>query len=373
MLLIKTDRDNLLKPLQMVTGIVEKKQTMPILANVVIENQDNLLTFLTSDKEMQITARTCLNDKDHKNFSLTVSAKKFQDILRALDSDTEVSLFREDDRLIVKSSRNRFNLHILPSDDFPRIIEDNACLTEITVQQNVLKRLLNNVQYAIADQDLRYYLNGVLLAISAGEIKTVGTDTHRLALATAPSYTDEGVVHEAILPRKTVQELLKLLKDDDENSVKIEFFPKRVKFSFSDISFVSRVIDGNYINYSRAIPSRNEKRLELGRVKFLQALQRVAILSNPNELFRGVRLVIDKGNLCVISRNIEQEEAVEEIPVDYDNESIDICLKIPHLLDLLNHVAAESFLFSFASPSDSVLVTIPGRDDFCYVIMPIKI
>ncbi|MCC6922904.1 MAG: DNA polymerase III subunit beta [Nitrosomonas sp.] len=374
MLLIKTDRDNLLKPLQMVTGIVEKKQTMPILANVIIESQDNLLTFLTSDKEMQITARTGLNDENHKNFSLTVSAKKFQDILRALDNDTEVSLFREEDRLLVKSSRNRFNLHILPSDDFPRMIEDNTCLTEITVQQRVLKRLLNDVQYAIADQDLRYYLNGVLLAINAGEIKTVGTDTHRLALATAPSHIDENAAHEAILPRKTVQELLKLLKDDDEeNNVRIEFFPKRVKFSFSDIIFVSRVIDGNYINYSRAIPSRNEKHLILDRVAFLQALQRVAILSNSNELYRGVRLVIDKGNLCVISRNIEQEEAVAEMPVDYENESIDICLKIQHLLDLLNHVAAESFLFSLASASDSVLVTIPGRDDFCYVIMPIKI
>jgi len=374
MLLIKTDRDNLLKPLQMVTGIVEKKQTMPILANVIIESQDNLLTFLTSDKEMQITVRAGLNDENHKNFSLTVSAKKFQDILRALDNDTEVSLFREEDKLLVKSSRNRFSLHTLPSDDFPRMVEDNACLTEITMQQSVLKRLLNNVQYAIADQDLRYYLNGVLLAISAGEIKTVGTDTHRLALATAPSHIDEGAAHEAILPRKTVQELLKLLKDDDdENNVRIEFFPKRVKFSFSDIIFVSRVIDGNYINYSRAIPSRNEKHLILNRVAFLQALQRVAILSNPNELYRGVRLVIDKGNLCVISRNIEQEEAVAEMPVDYENESIDICLKIPHLLDLLNHVAAESFLFSLASASDSVLVTIPGRDDFCYVIMPIKI
>lgn len=373
MLLIKTDRDNLLKPLQMVTGIVEKKQTMPILANVVIENQDNQLTFLTSDKEMQITAKISLSDKDHQNFSVTVSAKKFQDILRALDNDTEVSLFREEDRLLVKSPRNRFSLHILPADDFPRMIEDTACLTDITVPQNVLKRLLNNVQYAIADQDLRYYLNGVLLAVNAGELKTVGTDTHRLALATEPSHSDEDIAHEAILPRKTVQELLKLLKDDEEDNVKIEFFPKRVTFTFSDIIFVSRIIDGNYINYSRAIPSQNEKRLELNRLKFLQALQRVAILSNPNELFRGVRLVIDKGNLSIISRNTEQEEAVEEMPIDYDNDSIDICLKIPHLLDLLNHVATETFLFSLASASDSVLVTIPGRDDFCYVIMPINI
>ncbi len=373
MLLIKINRDNLLKPLQMVTGIVERRQTMPILANVVIERQENLLTFLTSDKEIQITAKTCLNEGDHKNFSLTVSAKKFQDILRALDADTEVSLFREEDKLLVKSPKNRFSLHILPSDDFPRMLEEDACITTITLPQNVLKRLLNHVQYAIADQDLRYYLNGVLLAVEQGELKTVGTDTHRLALATAPNpRAGDDTGHEAILPRKTVLELLKLLKDDDE-TVKIEFFPKRVQFSFADIVFISRVIDGKYINYSRAIPAQNDKQLELSRVDLLHALQRVAILSNPNELFRGVRLVIDKDNLCIFSRNTEQEEAFEEMAVRYEGESIDICLKLPHLLDLLNHVATETFLFALANASDSVLITIPGRNDFSYVIMPIKI
>lgn len=372
MLLIKTNRDNLLKPLQMVTGIVERRQTMPILANVVIEKQENLLTLLTSDKEMQITAKTLLDEGNHQNFSLTVSAKKFQDILRALDTDTEVSLLREEDKLLVKSPKNRFSLHILPSDDFPRMLEEDTCITEITILQNVLKRLLNHVQYAIADQDLRYYLNGVLLAVRQNELKTVGTDTHRLALATAPHPTSDEVDHEAILPRKTVLELLKLLKDDDE-TVKIEFFPKRVRFSFSDIVFISRVIDGKYINYSRAIPTQNDKQLELNRVDLLHALQRVAILSNPNELFRGVRLVIDKDNLCIFSRNTEQEEAFEEMTVRYEGESIDICLKLPHLLDLLNHVAAETFLFALANASDSVLITIPGRNDFSYVIMPIKI
>ncbi len=373
MLLIKIDRDNLLKPLQMVTGIVERKQTMPILANVVIEKQGDLLTFLTSDKEMQITAKTCLNTDDQKNFSLTVSAKKFQDILRALDTDTEVSLLREEDKLLVKSLKNRFSLHILPPDDFPRMLEEDTCIAAITIPQTVLKHLLNCVQYAIADQDLRYYLNGVLLAVQQSELKTVGTDTHRLALATALNHHADGDIdHEAILPRKTVLELLKLLKDDDE-TVKIEFFPKRVRFSFSNIIFISRVIDGKYINYSRAIPTQNDKQLELNRLDLLHALQRVAILSNPNELFRGVRLVIDKDNLCIFSRNTEQEEAFEEMAVRYDGEPIDICLKLPHLLDLLNHVVAETFLFALANASDSVLITIPGRNDFSYVIMPIKI
>ena len=372
MLLIKTIRDNLLKPLQMVTGIVERKQTLPILANVIFEKNANQIIFLSFYKEMQITATAELHEGNSKNFSLTVSARKFQDILRALDQETEISLHREDEKILIKTTRNRFSLHTLPSDDFPRMTEDDVCLAEITLTQNVLKQLLSYVQYAIADQDLRYYLNGVLLSVNQSTLKTVGTDTHRLALATASALADEGASHEAILPRKTVQELLKLLNETDE-TVKIEFYPKKVRFTFANIVFISRIIDGQYLNYSRAIPTQNTKQLELNRLDLLHALQRVAILSNPNELFRGVNLIIENGNLRIISKNTEQEEAVEELSVNYDGDTTEICLKLPHLLDLLNHVTVETFRFSLAGASDSVLITIPDRNDFSYVIMPIKI
>lgn len=372
MLLIKTERNNLLKPLQMVTGIVEKKQTMPILANVVIEKQQERMTFLASDKEMQITATTQFDTNEGENFSITVSAQKFQDILRALDGETQVSLIREDEKLIIKSPNNRFNLHILPSTDFPRMSEDDNCLCAITIPQLTLKTLLSRVQYAIADQDLRYYLNGVLLTINSNELKAVGTDTHRLALAKTDIERDDDTTQDAILPRKTVLELLKLLKED-EDSVKIEFLPKKIRFSFLNIVFISKLIDGKYINYNRAIPTQNEKQLQLNRLDFLQALQRVAILSNSNELFRGARLLIEKNNLRIVSKNTDQEEAVEEMPIDYDDTPIDICLKLPHLLDLLNHVNVEKFHFALANESDSVLITIPEKSEFSYVVMPIKI
>jgi len=373
MLLINTDRNNLLKPLQMVTGIVEKKQTMPILSNVIVEKKGSQLIFIASDKEMQITATSELEEISNDNeFSLTVSARKFHDILRSLNPDTLVSISQEDEKLLIKTSNSRFNLHILPSDDFPRIPEDEVITTTVNVPQNVLKRLLSNVQFAIADQDLRYYLNGVLLTIDQGILKTVGTDSHRLALASATLDDSKGISHEAILPRKAIQELLKLLNDVEEN-VKIDFFAKKIRFTFSNVIFITKVIDGKYINYSRVIPDLNTKQLELNRQDFLQALQRVAILSNPNELFRGVRLVIDNDNLRIISRNTEQEEAVDEIAIQYEDNPMEICLKLPHLLDLLNHVTEEKFLYSLASPSDSVLITIPGRDDFRYVVMPIKI
>lgn len=372
MLLINTNRNNLLKPLQMVAGIVEKKQTMPILANVVVEKKGNLLIFIASDKEIQITATCELNESDKTGFSLTVSAKKFHDILRALDQDTTVSLSKEDEKLQVKTTNSRFSLHILPSNDFPLIPEDDVILTTVTVPQNILKHLLGNVQFAIADQDLRYYLNGVLLSIDQGKLKTVGTDSHRLALSSATLDGADEISQEAILPRKAVLELLKLL-NEVEDGVKIDFYTKKVRFTFSDVIFFTKVIDGKYINYSRVIPDQNTKQLELNRLDFLQALQRVAILSNPNELFRGVRLVIEKDSLRIISRNTEQEEAIEEITTHYEDHPMEICLKLTHLIDLLNHVAAETFRYSLASPSDSVLITIPGRDDFSYVVMPIKI
>ncbi|MCB1984333.1 MAG: DNA polymerase III subunit beta [Burkholderiales bacterium] len=371
MILFKTNRDNLLKPLQMVTGIVEKRQTQPILSNVLIQKSDETISFLTSDMEMQITIVSRTENNKGQNFLLTVSAKKLQDILRALEPDTEVSLIKKDEKLQVKSGKSLFSLQSLPSDDYPIITEEQESTTAVTIQQNTFKNLLNNVQYAIAEQDIRYFLNGVLLSIENGELKAVGTDTHRLALSLTEiqsSYINQ----EVILPRKTVFELIKLLKDDEE-PVKIEIFPKRVRFSFSDIVLISKVIDGKYPNYNRVIPTQNDKYFDLDRISFLHTLQRVSILSNPNVLLKGARLLISKEKLGIICKNNEQEEASDEIAIQYDNEAIDFCLNITYLLDLLNNVTVDTFRFAFSSASPSVLITIPGRDDFKYVIMPMKI
>ena len=371
MILFKTNRDNLLKPLQMVTGIVEKKQTKPILSNVLIQKNAKTISFLTSDMEMQITAISKTENNEGQDFSLTVSAKKLQDIIRAIDSDSEVSLIKKNEKLQVKSGKSVFNLQSLPSEDYPVISEENEITSEVTLQQSIFKSLLNNVQYAIAEQDIRYFLNGVLLSIENGELRTVGTDTHRLALSLTEIKSSD-INQEVILPRKTVFELIKLLRDDEE-PVKIEIFPKRVRFSFSDIVLISKVIDGKYPNYNRVIPTQNDKYFDLDRVSFLHTLQRVSILSNPNVLLRGVRLIIDKEKLSIFCKNNEQEEASDEISIHYDNEPVDYSLNITYLVDLLNNVAVDTFRFAFASASSSVLITIPGRDDFKYVIMPMRI
>ncbi|MCB1948564.1 DNA polymerase III subunit beta [Nitrosomonas sp.] len=371
MILIKTNRENLIKPLQLVTGIVEKRQTFPILSNVLIQNNEGKIRFLTSDSEMQIETTTTIENGKSQNFSLTVSAKKMQDILRSLDPDAEVSLIKKDEKLQIKSGKSLFNLQILPAEDFPIITEENQSTETISLSQSTIRNLLSNVQYAIAEQDIRYFLNGVLLSVDNGELITVGTDTHRLAFASTLIQLND-VNLSVILPRKTVMELLKLLKDD-ETPVKIEIFPKRVILEFSNIVLISKVIDGKYPNFSRAIPTQNDKTFDLDRLSFLHILQRVSILSNSNELLKGVRLLIDKSKLSVICKNTEQEEAFDEMAITYDDDAIDYSLNITYLTDLLNYVSVDTFRFAFSDASSSVLITIPGRDDFKYVIMPMRI
>ena len=237
MLLIKTNRDTLLKPLQTVTGIVERRQTLPILSNVLIQQDQEKTSFLTTDLEIQIKTVSIKNSSTQQNFSLTVSAKKLQDILRALATDAEVTLTRQDDHLQVKSGKSAFNLQILPAEDFPEIIEELKSDIFVTLKQSELKKLLHHVQFSVAQQDIRYYLNGLLLLIENNKLIGVGTDGHRLAY-TATGLDNTQKKQEVILPRKAVFELSKLL-NDSEDPINIEYFQNKVRFSFSDIILTS--------------------------------------------------------------------------------------------------------------------------------------
>lgn len=371
MLLIKTDRDTLLKPLQTVTGIVERRQTLPILSNVLLQQDQEKITFLTTDLEIQIKTVSAKDPSAQQNFSLTVSAKKLQDILRSLTFNAGVTLTRQDDHLQVKSGKSAFNLQILPSEDFPEIVEESKSDVSVTLKQGELKNLLHHVQFAVAQQDIRYYLNGLLLLVENTHLLGVGTDGHRLAyIVTVLDKTLEK--QEVILPRKAVFELSKLL-NDSEDLVNIEYFQNKVRFSFSDIILTSKIIDGKFPDYNRVIPTKNTKLFEIDRLIFLQALQRVSILSNQSEKFRGVRLIVSKDNLCIICKNNEQEEAQEELEIKYDDESIDISLNITYLLDLLNNVADETVQCAFENDNSSVLITVPGNNEFKYIVMPMRI
>jgi DNA polymerase-3 subunit beta len=368
MLLIKTDRDTLLKPLQEVTGVVERRHTLPILSNVLIERSGDKLSLIATDLEIQVTAITACTDQD-KDFSITVSAKKLLDICRSLPEGTTVSLDGEDSRLQLKGGKSRFSLQTLPAVDFPRVAPSLDVKSVVRLSQKTLKRLLNLVQFSMAQQDIRYYLNGLLLIVDAGQLKVVATDGHRLSLASVPlEETIES--QEVILPRKTVVELIKLLMDSEEEAI-IEIAQNQVKFTFGNIILVSKVIDGKFPDHNRVIPTNHDKNLLIARTFLLQALQRVSILSN--EKFRGVRLVLTGNNLRIVCNNSEQEEAQEEMEIEYAGDALDIGFNVSYLLDVLNNLGCENVACSFGDANSSMLMTVPGEDSFKYVVMPMRI
>ena len=367
MLLFKGPRDQLLSPLQSVCGIVEKRHTLPILSNVLMEKNGDRLTLLATDIEIQIRTETATGGSDKA--SLTVAARKLQDILRSLPESAEVSLNYEDRRLQLKAGKSRFNLQTLPAEDFPHMAGADGAKTKITISQKQFKRLLALVQYAMAQQDIRYYLNGLLLVVNGSEIRVVATDGHRLAYA---SETLQGTHErqEVILPRKTVLELSRQLADNDD-PLDIVLAPTQVQFRFGSIEFVSKLIDGKFPDYERVIPQNHTKTIKLKREGLLHSLQRVAILTN--EKFRGVRLVVSTGALKIISSNAEQEEAQEEIEIEYSGDTLDIGFNVTYLLDVLNNLNNESIECRLADSNSSALFMLPEQQNFKYVVMPMRI
>lgn len=372
MLIIKSNRDTLLKPVQIVSGVIEQRNTFPILSNILIFNEAGKIFFLGTDIGIQIKTSTVNNQSKDQRNSITVPGKKIFDILRALPSDIEVTLLMRENHLQIKAGKSIFNLQTLPAKDFPEFPEDTELQTKITLQQQQLKNLLRVVHLAIAQQDLRYYLNGLLLRVDDHRLIAIATDTHRLGYnAINLEKTNEKT--ETLIPRKTILELNKLL-NDNEDPITIEFFKNRIRFIFSDIILSSKIIDGDRPDYNRAIPTDHKKIVEIDRLIFLQALQRVSILANLNDKFREVRLILSNGKLQIICKNIEQEDALEELTIEYDyEENIDSNFNISYLLDLLNNINCEKIQCAFKDSNRSVLITIPGNEEFKYVVMPMRI
>lgn len=367
MFIKQIDKNELLKPLQAVVGIVERKQPLPILSNVLIKKSKEGIAFISTDLEIQIKSqlKTELNGEER---SITISAKKLQEILRAIPDNSMVSLDDQDNRLLVKANKSRFSLQTLPPQDFPMLTEQLIDATKIEIEQKILRRLLSSVQYAMAQQDIRYYLNGVLLVIDGTSIKLIATDGHRLAYINE-ELKESHSKKEVILSRKTVNELLKLLTDTEE-IVQLELAEKQVRISFADVVLTSKVIDGKFPDYNRVIPTHTNH-LTLDRIVILQALQRAAILSN--EKFRGVRLLLTEKNLRIISSNSEQEEAQEDIENDYQGLPLDIGFNVTYLLDGINNINTQNITLSFGDQNSSLLITIPEKTDYKYVVMPMRI
>jgi len=360
-------RDALLRPLQAVSGIVERRHTLPILANVLLEHKDGKLYVTATDLEMQITAVTDLPGKDGQ--ATTVGARKLQDLLRALPDDANVNVDATGGKMTVRAARSRFNLQTLAASDYPRISVGQEQLQTLSLPQREFRSLVKLAEFAMAQQDIRYYLNGMLLVVDQGTLQAVATDGHRLSwasLAIDGNYTRQ----EVILPRKTVLELAKLL-DDSDTPLTIDILANQARFRFGNVELVSKVVDGKFPDYNRVIPTGHSKRIELDRATLLSALQRAAILSN--EKFRGVRLVLGEEQLKIICTNSEQEEAEEELPVAYSGDALDIGFNITYLLDVLSNVTSERVHFAFGDANSSALVTLPDRGDYKYVVMPMRI
>jgi DNA polymerase-3 subunit beta len=367
MQLKQIERDALLKPLSAVSGIVERRHTLPILANVLLEPKDGRLYITATDLEMQITAVADVAGKEGQ--STTVAARKLQDLLRALPDGSTLNVDTSGNKMTVRAGRSRFNLQTMAAGDYPRISLGTEQLQTLSLPQRDLRALFKRAEFAMAQQDIRYYLNGMLLVIDQGSLQAVATDGHRLSwasLAVPGSYTRQ----EVILPRKTVLELGKLFADTEE-PVTLDILSNQVRFRFGNVELVSKVVDGKFPDYNRVIPTGHAKLIDLDRAELLSALQRAAILSN--EKFRGVRVVLGGDTLKIICTNAEGEEAEEELEVPYKGEALDIGFNITYLLDVLGNLGSERVNLAFGDANSSALVTMPEREDYKYVVMPMRI
>jgi DNA polymerase-3 subunit beta len=366
MQLVKAPRDTVLRPLQVVSGIVERRQTLPILANVLLRRDGEKLSFTATDLEIQIQTSADFGPSK-ESAATTVSARKLVEILRALP-EAEVALAYANRKLTIQSGRSKFNLQTLPAEEYPAVAQAPANV-DFTIAASSLKYLLSMVHYAMAAQDIRYYLNGMLLVVEGTRVRGVATDGHRLALCEFEREEAAGSV-EVIVPRKTVQELARLLPDGDE-PVRIQVAASQVRFSFGSIEFVSKLVEGKFPDYTKVIPAANPKTFLIDRNELTQALTRTAILTTDK--FKGVRWVLSGGALKVSSTNTDQEEALEEIEIEYEGDSLDIGFNVTYLLDVLNNLKAEKIRISLGDALGSALITLPDSDRFKYVVMPMRI
>ncbi|MBP6305494.1 MAG: DNA polymerase III subunit beta [Giesbergeria sp.] len=368
MIVLKAPQDKVLAVLQSVAGIVERRHTLPILANVMLRKTGNALQFTTSDLEIQIRTTAELGG-DTGDFTTTVNTRKLIDILRSMPSDQTVSLESSQDKLLLKGGKSRFTLQTLAAEDFPLVQEAASFGPTFSVPQKTLKSLLGQVAFAMAVQDIRYYLNGILFVAEGQQLSLVATDGHRLAFASA-TLDVEVPKQEVILPRKTVIELQRLLSDAD-GAIEMCFANNQAKFSFGAMEFVTKLVEGKFPDYNRVIPKNHHNSITLGRAPLLACLQRTAIMTS--EKFKGVRLNVEPGTLRVASNNAEQEEAVDELDIDYSGDTIEIGFNVTYLIDALASMAQDMVKVDLADGNSSALMTIPGNDSFKYVVMPMRI
>jgi DNA polymerase-3 subunit beta len=359
-------REALLKPLQAVIGVVERRQTMPILANVLLVAKDGEVSVTATDLEVELVANADVQVDSPGE--VTVPGRKLLDICRALPEDAQLAISLSGEKLSIKSGRSKFSLTTLPAAEFPTV-EDISSGKSVSVSQEVLARLLEKTHFSMAQQDVRYYLNGLLLETGGKVLRAVATDGHRLALCEVEVEGGDASQQQVIVPRKGVLELQRLMSG--EGDLAIELGTNHIRIQLDGIRFTSKLIDGRFPEYQRVIPQDNSNALSADRGLFRSALQRTAILSN--EKYRGIRLIIRDNNMVLQAHNPEQEEAEEELSIEYSGEEIEIGFNVNYLLDALGAIESDEVTLAVVDGNSSCLLREPGKDDCKYVVMPMRL
>jgi DNA polymerase III subunit beta len=361
-------REALLKPLQLVAGVVERRQTLPVLSNVLLVVQGQQLSLTGTDLEVELVGRVTLEEAAEPG-EITVPARKLMDICKSLPSDALIDIRVDEQKLIVKAGRSRFTLSTLPANDFPSVEDSQGSLTFV-LSQYKLRRLIERTSFAMAQQDVRYYLNGMLLEVSANILRAVATDGHRLAMCTMEAGIEHADKHQVIVPRKGILELARLLTEQD-GTVSIVLGANHIRATTGEFTFTSKLVDGKFPDYERVLPRGGDKLVLADRQGLREAFSRTAILSN--EKYRGIRLQLAAGQLKMQANNPEQEEAEEEVAVDYNGGSLEIGFNVSYLLDVLAVMTTDQVRLILSDSNSSALVQEAGNDESSYVVMPMRL
>ncbi|AJE19517.1 DNA polymerase III subunit beta [Azotobacter chroococcum] len=361
-------REALLKPLQLVAGVVERRQTLPVLSNVLLVVERQQLSLTGTDLEVELVGRVPLEENAEPG-EITVPARKLMDICKSLPNDTLIDIRLDEQKLLIKAGRSRFTLSTLPAGDFPTAEEGQGSLT-FSLVQSKLRRLIERTSFAMAQQDVRYYLNGMLLEMNGGVLRAVATDGHRLALCAMQAGIEHTDCHQVIVPRKGILELARLLTDQD-GAVSIVLGQHHIRATTGEFTFTSKLVDGKFPDYERVLPRGGDKKVLGDRQLLREAFSRTAILSN--EKYRGIRLQLASGLLKIQANNPEQEEAEEEVAVDYSGDALEIGFNVSYLLDVLGVMSAEQVRLTLSDSNSSALLQEADNDDSAYVVMPMRL
>lgn len=362
-------REALLKPLQLVAGVVERRQTLPVLSNVLLVVEGQQLSLTGTDLEVELVGRVSLEDAAEPG-EITVPARKLMDICKSLPADALIDIRLDDQKLLIKAGRSRFSLSTLPANDFPAVEESSSSLG-FRLPQGKMRRLIERTSFAMAQQDVRYYLNGMLLEVQSGALRAVATDGHRLAMCSIEAATIEQTgKHQVIVPRKGILELARLLMED-EADVDIVLGQHHIRAMTAEFTFTSKLVDGKFPDYERVLPRGGDKFVGAERQQLREALSRTAILSN--EKYRGIRLMLVAGLLKIQANNPEQEEAEEEIVIDYNGSALEIGFNVSYLLDVLGVMTTEKVRLILSDANSSALLQELDNDDSAYVVMPMRL